>query len=270
MIKELNFNDYCIDKTKLYIADLILFKGRYTTEHKHNFYEIFIVMNGKFKHLINGEVELLKSRDLKIIRPEDSHYFIGDEDINILRNIAIEKSYFEKLVLNLDKDINIQNKFNINEVIYQNCIYKTDIIMSKGHGEINYILESIINDIIIEMNMNKNNINNIPKWLEITCLKMTNKKNFIKGLDRFIEISGVSQEHLTRELKRYYNVTPTQFINELRIVEVSNMLKYSDISIIDIALESGFDNISYFNRIFKQKFNVTPSTYRKNNKDFFV
>ncbi|MGL5346467.1 MAG: helix-turn-helix domain-containing protein [Peptostreptococcaceae bacterium] len=270
MIKELDFNDYCIDETKLYIADLRLFKGKYTTEHNHNFYEMFIVLNGKFKHLVNGKDELLKSRDLKIIKPQDSHYFIGDEDINILRNIAIEKSYFEKLISNLNKDINTQNKLNISEVIYQNYIYKTDIIMSKSYNETNYILESLITDIIIEINMNKNDINNIPKWLEIACLEMSNKENFIKGLDRFIEISGVSQEHLTRELKKYYNVTPTQFINNLRIVEVSNMLKYSDISIIDIALDYGFDNISYFNRLFKKKFNVTPSIYRKNNKEFFL
>ena len=44
---------------------------------------------------------------------------------------------------------------------------------------------------------------------------------------------------------------------------VSRLLVSSESSILDIAAESGFDNLSYFNRMFKKRFGMTPREYRK-------
>ena len=43
----------------------------------------------------------------------------------------------------------------------------------------------------------------------------------------------------------------------------SRLLTTSDSSILDIAAESGFENLSYFNRVFKQKYSMTPRQFRK-------
>ena len=45
----------------------------------------------------------------------------------------------------------------------------------------------------------------------------------------------------------------------------SRLLVASDSAILDIAAEVGFENLSYFNRAFKQKYQMTPSAFRREN-----
>ena len=67
-------------------------------------------------------------------------------------------------------------------------------------------------------------------------------------------------------MKYFKNTMGTSFIdylNEYRLTMASRLLLSSESSILDIAAEVGFDNLSYFNRIFKKRFEMTPSAYRK-------
>ena len=55
------------------------------------------------------------------------------------------------------------------------------------------------------------------------------------------------------------------YLNDYRLSMAARTLLSSDDNIIDIAADCGYDNLSYFNRIFKKKYGVTPSAYRKSN-----
>ena len=57
------------------------------------------------------------------------------------------------------------------------------------------------------------------------------------------------------------------YINEYRLNIATNLLETTDMSIREIAVKVGVNNISYFNKIFKKKFNLTPKEYRKNLKN---
>lgn len=52
------------------------------------------------------------------------------------------------------------------------------------------------------------------------------------------------------------------YLNDYRLSASARMLLSSDDNIIDIAAACGYDNLSYYNRIFKRKYHVTPSRYR--------
>lgn len=54
-----------------------------------------------------------------------------------------------------------------------------------------------------------------------------------------------------------------EYLNNYRLEAVAKMLRESDNSVLNIAIDCGFDNISYFNRKFKERFKMTPSEYRK-------
>jgi len=53
------------------------------------------------------------------------------------------------------------------------------------------------------------------------------------------------------------------YLNDYRLTMVTRLLTTSDSSILVIAFECGFDNLSYFNRQFKKKFGITPFEYRR-------
>ena len=53
-----------------------------------------------------------------------------------------------------------------------------------------------------------------------------------------------------------------EYLNDYRLTIAAQLLSTSDISILEIASAVGFDNLSYFNRLFKRKFHDTPGHYR--------
>lgn len=76
--------------------------------------------------------------------------------------------------------------------------------------------------------------------------------------------AGISQSHLMKYFKNTMGTSFIGYLNEYRLTMASRLLVSSDSSILDIAAEVGFDNLSYFNRIFKKRFSMTPSAYRRN------
>lgn len=78
-----------------------------------------------------------------------------------------------------------------------------------------------------------------------------------------VELANVSQEHLTRSLVKYYHITPSRLIGQLRMEWATRMLRESGLPITTIALQCGYNSISYFNRTFKALYKDTPSGYRR-------
>lgn len=76
-------------------------------------------------------------------------------------------------------------------------------------------------------------------------------------------ICDFSEYHFMRFFKKHVGMTCIDYINNYRLDMASTMLKEKDDSVMEIALDTGFNNISYFNKVFKSKFKMTPSQYRK-------
>ena len=68
-------------------------------------------------------------------------------------------------------------------------------------------------------------------------------------------------------IKRHTNKKFTSILNEYRINHASKLLVSSLMPISEISFISGFNNLSYFNRVFKNSYNMTPKQFRNNYKD---
>lgn len=55
----------------------------------------------------------------------------------------------------------------------------------------------------------------------------------------------------------------TDFLTQCRIEEAKRLLRTTDQSVSDIAVESGFESFSYFSTVFKKVVGMTPVQYRK-------
>ncbi len=102
----------------------------------------------------------------------------------------------------------------------------------------------------------------VPAWLERVCAQMEKKENFAEGLPRMIAISGKTREHLARSMRRYKDVTISEFINNLRLEYAADELAGSEVRIIDLCFESGFTSLDYFGKLFKKKYGMAPSAFR--------
>ena len=73
----------------------------------------------------------------------------------------------------------------------------------------------------------------------------------------------LSQSHFMKYFKNTMGTSFVDYLNEYRLTMASRLLISSDSSILAIASEVGFENLSYFNRIFKKRFGQTPREYRR-------
>ena len=74
---------------------------------------------------------------------------------------------------------------------------------------------------------------------------------------------SMSQRHLNRKVKETTGKDTTNYIREMRIKEAKRLLETTRESISEIYMRCGFDNPSYFSRVFKQIVGISPSEYKK-------
>lgn len=83
------------------------------------------------------------------------------------------------------------------------------------------------------------------------------------SLEDLAAFAGFSKYHFSRIFKEYYQMSLPEYITSLRVSRATELLENPDLSIMDVALQSGFSSLPSFNRTFKQINNCTPSQFRK-------
>ena len=247
----------------------------YFRPHYHNYYEIFLVVKGDVEHYINGATQKLSPGSLLFIRDFDIHHHTpvnGNYFEHI--NMAFRKEIFEEMLNYLGDGfsktelltaqyspfINLLPR-ECDKVMYSLLELNTYTDPGKATTQMRLLLMNIFMKYFQNFEEDKTDV---PLWLEIMYEKMKKPDNFIYGTDKMIEISGKSREHISRMLKKYYNVTPADYVNELRLNHAVNLMMTSNLSITEICYECGFSNLSWFYSLFEKKFNKSPSRYRKN------
>lgn len=97
-----------------------------------------------------------------------------------------------------------------------------------------------------------------------TSASRKNQKSLekMKRIIKYIETNYASKISI-EEMADALDLSQSHFMKFFKNTMVSRLLISSESSILDIAAEVGFDNLSYFNRLFKKRFYVTPREYRK-------
>lgn len=78
-------------------------------------------------------------------------------------------------------------------------------------------------------------------------------------------LCGFSGSYFMKFFKQQMGISFIDYLNDYRLMMAARMLRASSDTIAAISEEIGFENLSYFNRLFKRKYGMTPSCYRKGN-----
>lgn len=122
--------------------------------------------------------------------------------------------------------------------------------------------ESLFLDLYTDLVMEKHDSKSVPLWLRKACKAMEQDKNLRRGPGCFYELAGKSPEHCIRQLRKHFGLTPTMFINTLRVEKAAQLLKESDSAVLDISYSLGFENPSYFSQLFRKRYGTSPIQYR--------
>ncbi len=93
-------------------------------------------------------------------------------------------------------------------------------------------------------------------------------KNFQQPLtvDRVAREAGISRSYLEALFSRYMRGTLVDYLHAVRCDHAAKLLSTTGFAIIDIAMDSGFNNRQHFARVFREIYGITPSDYRKRNR----
>lgn len=244
--------------------------------HSHEYYEIFLTLTDDIEHQVNGVCENLELGSLTFIRPNDVHIYTKKDQTYRFINLAFTTELADEIFEFLGKDMDLDSMLNCDmpptvlltkhetrqtESLFNhiNCISSTDVREKRLH--VKYILTALFIKYFSRYTNNKD-ANKVPDWLARVCEQMKLPENFKVGVSAMVKLSNKTYEHLSRNMKKYYNTTVTEYINSLRLNYAANMIKNTNYSLTDICFEAGFNSSSYFSSCFKQYFNMTPTQYR--------
>ena len=74
----------------------------------------------------------------------------------------------------------------------------------------------------------------------------------------------LSEKYISRYFKEHFHITLSQYVNHLRLEHARQLLQDTQLPVTEVALRSGYPNVSYFIRSFKKMYGVSPLRYRKN------
>ena len=81
------------------------------------------------------------------------------------------------------------------------------------------------------------------------------------------QLSGFSESYFMSFFKQNVGMSCISYINHYRVQRAANALEETTQPVMDIAMDNGFDNISYFNLQFRRAFGMTPREFRSRQKE---
>lgn len=253
----------------------VLSDTEYFRPHYHDYCEIFIILEGNVQHIVGGNVIPLNARDMVFIRPNDTHDYISRDGkpfsmLNITFTLDTLQQIFTFLGDGFPSEMLMNVKLppsvhlNVGEFTALNArMTAIGSISVNDTAHLKTTLRILLFDIFTKYFSDFNaNTHTIPLWLDAICSEMRKSGDFIEGSERLFALTDKSREHVCRCMKKYMGVTVTQFINDLRLNYICNMLINSNHSVTEIIFESGFNNLSWASELFKSKYNMTMRQYR--------
>lgn len=247
----------------------------YFRPHYHDYFEVFLLLEGTAMHCINGTVCKLLPGTIVFIRPADIHDYYCDKGTSFsMLNITFTEKTFREMITFLGEGFPgskllqapMPPEVHLNESQFARLLDKmTDIraIDTEDTASLKTSLRLFLLSIFTKyFSEYEANDESMPEWLNRLCEEMKRNGNFTLGSARMQEISGKSREHISRCLKKHTGLTVSEFINDLRLKFIANMLQNSNHSISDIIFESGFNNLCHASRLFKEQYGMTMREYR--------
>lgn len=257
-------------------------------KHKHNYIEVIYMCSGSTRHVVNGEDVRLEQGELLFLnqRATQEIYPAGEDDIAV--NFIILPEFFDSALKMMGAEKNLLRDFVIDSLRGESgssgyLHFKVADILP-----IQNLVENLIWTIVNKQS-NKRSINQATMGLLfLQLMNHMDKLETDEGSGQqklIITVLSYIEEHykdgeltqlanslnydfywLSKEIKKRTGKTYTELVQTKRLNQAAYLLSTTSMSIMDTAMAVGYDNVSYFHRIFQRQFGVTPRTYRMNGK----
>ena len=250
--------------------------------HWHDEFEIIYVRSGFLTVSISGESYIGKTGEAFVVSPGNLH-LMGSQTGTVdyytflfpLKYISFRKDDMldEKLLEPLNSG-HLMICPRVKDTAKELCEQLIEIYMAKKDESESKIATQVRTKIILlqfilEMWKKGFVIENDTSGRNTVEKEMVSyiQQNFTGkiSLREFGEQFHLSEKYISRYFKEHFHITLSQYVTYLRLEHAKQLLQDTDIPVTDVAMQSGYQNVSYFIRSFQKAYAVSPLKYRKNN-----
>ena len=260
--------------------------------HKHHYFELIYVLHGSGVHNINGNHYEFTKGEAFLLTPEDAHTFIISSPV-MCCIIDFTQNFFRgKKVVNETLDDNGSLFKRLEYIFHNHNRIKGNLLQ----GEDTDFIEVLINQLLREKDNQSLIGDSIVKNIVFLLLQFITRNiqantmfgiridsgrsvyHIINYIQQYIyerqalklEVMALyfnkSPDHLTRIFKKETGRTIKEYIIDYKIDLIRTRLKFSDLSVSEIAYEMNFTDESHLNKLFKSKFGMSVAEFKKNLK----
>lgn len=256
--------------------------------HKHNYIEIMYMCSGQTTHIINGTTKILLEKGNLLFFNQHSYHEIEaakQEDIGI--NFIILPTFFDEVLPMINKN-NVLSNFIVD------TLRKNNAQASYLHYKVADVLpiQNLIENLIwalLNKQYNDKQINQTTMGLlfmqlasQTDRIERTGEEQQVNAavmkVLRYIEenykeavLTDLSDEmnlsisNLSKMIKNSTGSTFKELLQNKRMQQAVHLLLTTTLPITDIIYRVGYDNTSYFHRMFQEKYHMSPKEYRNRN-----
>ncbi len=269
-VKKLRWPSICPSGEAIHLASVKAAPGAGAGLHVHDFFECFLVESGRGKHLISGSESMLVPGELHFIRPEHAHGLKGSPSEPLLFiNAAFESASAESAILLCPalseawKPDSRPFTVPLNDGQRQRFL----LLVEEGATSLRERMDAMlfllgIGRLLRPVTGGAANAD-LPEWLRDALPRACEAANLRQGPSRLIQLCGRSHEHVTRSFQKHLGMTPTQWLTQERIRHACRLLETTQMSVLEVAIECGYESLSHFHGRFKSARGTTPLLFRK-------
>lgn len=268
--------------------------------HLHEFLQINYISEGKCMHCIEGSEYEVKMGDVFVIPPNVPHCIKKISGCNA----TVYEIEFSPDFINSSLVSGI-NSSNISDSIIWDFAYLSPFMVDAANVHPGFMLsenvqtkiETLFSDMLYEYTNQLSGFEYVLSGFTLSLLifigreynkeitssdhseiYITKKQNILDAIEYInthynenLSVNDVARQAFIspsyfKSLFKYFtSKTFVEYLNHVRITKATVLLRQTDMKVIDIALDTGFNYVNHFNRVFKQLMGVTPLQYRKNN-----
>lgn len=261
-------------------------RTRRCANHRHDYVELAYVVQGSITHIVEGKRLEIKEGEILFLSQRAHHEILPSSENDYMINIIIKPEFFEKIFTIIGEEETPLHRFLID------CLrdyrrgagylyFCVENVISIQNLMENFI-ESMIYDVFNKVNILQTTMGlllmhlmnyvdrlesvNTNNKTEVTVLQYIENNYRDGNLRDLADTMSYNFSGLSREIKRLTGKTYTELVQEKRLSQACFFLRNTDMSIEDISRQVGYENISFFHRIFRSRYSVSPRTYRKEAK----
>lgn len=233
--------------------------------HVHDFAEVFWIPAGSGYHDVGGRRERLRLGDVRIIHPEDGHALgaAAGESMSLV-NVAFPPAHLKRIEAHTPRGATVSSTDLADiEAAARRLSMRPDSPIR---------LELLLLTIVDRIESTAGGPDHRrPAWLSATIETLEASPELLQeGVGGFVRLTGKSADHVCRVCRAVEGVTTSGLVNRLRLDRAAWLLAHSPEggtgraeTITDVAFDSGFSNLSYFYRTFRERFGTSPRQYRE-------